>query len=168
MLLVLCYKRVWNTSTGKIEEWLNVDVQRYTTNAPGEGPDWMFDYKGIFEGFFNEDFVEEVITKMFYESENATDLSMVRPVTVRQAEPSDAPSSSTAPIAAGEVFQDASAQIEASSSEAESEEHSPEASTTTTNPIPLNVEPVPVAIGKTSSQHLLLLLLIRHIRQLLS
>ena len=49
----------------------------------------MFNYKGIFEGLFNEDFIEEVITKMFYESENATDSSMVRPVTVRQGEPSN-------------------------------------------------------------------------------
>ncbi|TLX65758.1 transposase family protein, partial [Labilibacter sediminis] len=36
-------KRVFNKLTGRIEEWYEVDVQRYTMPQSSKGPDWFFD-----------------------------------------------------------------------------------------------------------------------------
>ncbi|XP_076883899.1 uncharacterized protein LOC143532863 [Bidens hawaiensis] len=44
-------KCVFNLSSGCVEEWYHVDCQRYTTTPAGKGPDWMFDYDGLFNSF---------------------------------------------------------------------------------------------------------------------
>ncbi|KAC9514746.1 hypothetical protein E3N88_45718 [Mikania micrantha] len=37
-------KRVYNILTHNVEEWYNVDVQKYSMPPPGKGPDWMFNF----------------------------------------------------------------------------------------------------------------------------
>ncbi|HEY5235814.1 MAG TPA: reverse transcriptase domain-containing protein, partial [Rhabdochlamydiaceae bacterium] len=44
-------KRVFNKTTGKIEECFEIECLRYTTPQPGKGPDWIFDYDVLFKSF---------------------------------------------------------------------------------------------------------------------
>ena len=41
-------KRVFNKTTGKIEEYFKIECLRYTTPQVGKGPDWLFDYAILF------------------------------------------------------------------------------------------------------------------------
>ena len=67
-------KRVYNKRTGVVEEWSNVDVQRFTPTLEGKGPDWLFDYKGLFDSFnlppeFSD---EELAIQILYDSQAST------------------------------------------------------------------------------------------------
>src|ERR1044071_4154615 len=64
-------KQVFNKRTRQVEEWASVEVQRYTQNVQGSGPDWMFDYKDFFESFNLDSLVEEAVLRPYYECENA-------------------------------------------------------------------------------------------------
>ncbi|KAD3336764.1 hypothetical protein E3N88_32283 [Mikania micrantha] len=65
-------KRVYNRSTQNVEEWYHVDVQRYSIRPPGKGPDWMFDYSGLFDSFNMPPLYldEDVAVQMLYDAQN--------------------------------------------------------------------------------------------------
>src|ERR1044071_32737 len=116
-------KRVYNKRTNNVEEWLNVDVQCYTGNAPGVGPDWLFDYKSLFDSFNVENLVDDAVAQMYYESENAASSPLMRPIVVNAPAPatsnastSTGPPDKTAAAEVEEVFQEASAEVLESSS----------------------------------------------------
>ncbi|KAD3336888.1 hypothetical protein E3N88_32407 [Mikania micrantha] len=68
-------KRVYNRSTQNVEEWYHVDVQRYSMPPPGKGPDWMFDYSGLFDSFNMPPMYsdEDVAVQMLCDAQNAPD-----------------------------------------------------------------------------------------------
>ena len=112
-------KRVFNKLTQRVKEWPNVDVQRYTQNAPSIGPDWMFYYKDLFESFHLESLIEEAVAQMYYEWDNAANLPLVRPITVNTPATSndiDAPV-----VEEEEIFQEASTTLDTSSPEEDEE-----------------------------------------------
>jgi len=68
-------KRVYNKGTGNVEEWYEVDVQKYSLEPPGKGHAWMFDYQGLFDSFnlSPEHSDEEIAVQMMYDAQNAPD-----------------------------------------------------------------------------------------------
>ncbi|KAD2805416.1 hypothetical protein E3N88_38793 [Mikania micrantha] len=68
-------KRVSNIATHNVEEWYHVDVQKYTMPPPEKGPDWMFDYSGLFDSFNMPPMYsdEDVAVQMLYDVQNAPD-----------------------------------------------------------------------------------------------
>src|ERR1043165_4254105 len=109
-------KRVFNKRTRQVEDWANVEVQRYTQNLQGTGPDWMFDYKDFFESFNLDSLVEEAVIRLLYECENATTSPLMRPITVN---PPPASNDTSAPIQEEEMFKEASTSLDTSESEDE-------------------------------------------------
>lgn len=68
-------KRVYNKELGNVEEWYEVDVQRYTPPPTGKGLAWMFNYEGLFNSFNLQPLCsdEEVVIQMMYDAQNAPD-----------------------------------------------------------------------------------------------
>ncbi|KAJ0794618.1 putative RNA-directed DNA polymerase [Helianthus annuus] len=105
--------RVWNLVTKKIELWSEVKVQRYTSPVRAPGDPWMFDYDGLFDSFNLPTFDEEsAAVRMLFESDNAADSPLVRPVIV---DPQG--SSSVNNTVQNKVFEDAADYNESSEDE---------------------------------------------------
>ena len=68
-------KWVYNKSTGNVEEWFEVNVQKYLVEPPGKGHAWMFDYQGLFDSFNlpPDHTEEELVVQMMYDAQNAHD-----------------------------------------------------------------------------------------------
>jgi len=61
-------KRVFNFTSGCVEEWYHVDCQKYTTPSQGKGPDRMFDYDGLFNSFTpTTDHPDEDLVRAYFE-----------------------------------------------------------------------------------------------------